>query len=496
MTTMLSGIDISYWQDAEPLAGCSFAFARATYGTTTDSRYAQHMTAFHKTGIVTGAYAFGINADGAAQARAFLAVAHDADLLALDWEAEKGKPPMTEAQARAFIEAVHAAGRTIGLYHSLSGFPDVGQDWNWVAAWGSVEPHIPWAFWQYQGNGLDRDHFNGNELALQALAKKGVTVSLTPAEQAALADVTTMWGHISVLSHAAKTNRKSLAIDLRTLARDATHAADLIAPSDAEGSVQPAEPPAAITPPVVVAPATKLSVMSAAPEHVSAVPTLNSDYLRFGIAMQTCEPNGMQAAIRWPTDNGTKLPASPTPRPGFVVVHGGPMPIPNYDNAGSLIGPWLVQYVGGVALSIDWHTSGSWAQAMADVAQAVAWLRINAVQYGVNRVYLLAHSEGGIIGLACANLADGYIAIDAVNTVSPGTFDMTPVIPPVTVPALVIEGSLDLTGQTQAASAAVAADLASRNVAGRYFEIDGADHTSTLITKSVLDAISAFVADA
>ena len=493
---MLSGIDISYWQDAEPLAGCSFAFARATYGTTADSRYAQHMTAFRKAGIVTGAYAFGINADGAAQAAKFLDVAHDADLLALDWEAEKDKPPMTEAQTAAFIAAVHAAGRTIGLYHSLSGFPDVGQDWNWVAAWGAIEPHIPWAFWQSRGRPLDLDHFNGNELALQALAKKGVTVSLTPAEQAALADVTTMWGHVSVLGRATKTNRKSLAIDLRTLARDADHAADVI---DGTVPVTPAPvpaPPAAITPPVVVPPTTKLPVMSAVPEHVSAVPTLNSDYLKYGIAMQTCEPNGMQAAIRWPADNGTKLPDAPTPRPGFVIVHGGPLPIPNYDNAGSLIGPWIVQYLGGVALAIDWHSSGSWSQAMADVAQAIAWMRTNAAQYGVDRVYLLAHSEGGIVGLACANLADGYIAIDAVNAVGPDTFDMQPDPVPVTVPTLVIEGSLDIVGQTQAASAAVASDLASRNVPGRYVVIDGADHTSTLITKAVLDAISAFVADA
>ena len=167
----LDGLDVSQWQAATPpLVGQSFAFARATYGVGIDTGYAMHAANFRKAGIVVGGYAFGTFGDGAAQAAAFLEVAHDADLLALDLEAEANKPPMTEAQARAFIAAVHGVGRTIGLYHSASGFPFLGQDWDWVAQWGAVPPSRKWTFWQWQGKPLDRDRFNGTLADLRALA--------------------------------------------------------------------------------------------------------------------------------------------------------------------------------------------------------------------------------------------------------------------------------------------------------------------------------------
>jgi hypothetical protein len=168
---MIEGLDVSQWNAATPpLAGQSFALARATYGTGIDTRYAMHAANFRKAGIVTGAYAFGVFADGAAQAAAFLEVAHDADLLALDQEVEPGKTPMTDAQARAFIVAIHAVGRKCGLYHQLSGYPFLGQDWDWVAVWGSVPPPRHWNFWQYQGVGVDRDRFAGTLADLHALA--------------------------------------------------------------------------------------------------------------------------------------------------------------------------------------------------------------------------------------------------------------------------------------------------------------------------------------
>jgi hypothetical protein len=175
----LEGIDVSYAQTHTPsLAGLAFAFARATYGVATDSMYATHAAAFRKAGIVLGAYAFGVNADGSAQARVFLAVAHGADLLALDQEQEyrtdpvTGKkipiPPMTDAQAVAFIATAHKAGYKCGLYHSDSGFPDHGQDWNWVANW-DAQPARPFAFWQHRGAPLDLDHFNGTLADLHKL---------------------------------------------------------------------------------------------------------------------------------------------------------------------------------------------------------------------------------------------------------------------------------------------------------------------------------------
>ena len=77
---------------------------------------------------------------------------------------------MTSAQAQAFIRTVKAAGYKCGLYHQLSGYPSFGQDWNWVAVWGSAPPARPWDFWQYQGIGTDRDRYNGTLADLRALA--------------------------------------------------------------------------------------------------------------------------------------------------------------------------------------------------------------------------------------------------------------------------------------------------------------------------------------
>jgi hypothetical protein len=123
--------------------------------------YATHSANFRKAGLIAGAYAFGTFGDGPAQALALLDTARGADLLALDLETEAGKPRMTDDQARAFIAAVHGVGRKVGLYHSDSGYPFLGQDWDWVAKWGTEAPRRHWSFWQWQGTPLDRDRFNG-----------------------------------------------------------------------------------------------------------------------------------------------------------------------------------------------------------------------------------------------------------------------------------------------------------------------------------------------
>ena len=169
---ILEGIDISKWQTTTPsLSGREFAFVRATFGTAPDSAYAQHAANVRAAGKVLGAYAFGVGGDPIAQANAFLATAKDAHLLALDLERNTTGTSMTDAEASLFIATIHKAGRKIGLYHSLSGFPQaLGQDWNWVAAWGSTAPSIPWAFWQYRGSPLDLDRFNGDLSALRRLA--------------------------------------------------------------------------------------------------------------------------------------------------------------------------------------------------------------------------------------------------------------------------------------------------------------------------------------
>jgi hypothetical protein len=171
---VIEGIDISHWQAQTPPLGTSlgFVFARATYGTYPDDRYAQHAANVRAAGKVLGAYHFGRYGDPASQARAFLATIGDVRLVALDFEKDGTNRHMTPDQARLFIRSVQATGRTVGLYASDSGFPSLGQNWNWVANW-SDRPSRPWAFWQYEVSGtprIDRDRFDGTMEQLRALA--------------------------------------------------------------------------------------------------------------------------------------------------------------------------------------------------------------------------------------------------------------------------------------------------------------------------------------
>lgn len=172
---VVEGIDISHWQATTPPLGTSlgFVFVRATYGTARDDRYAMHARNVRDAGKVLGAYAFGRDMDGAAQARAFLAAVGDVQLVALDYERDGDHGHMTAAQARAFIATIRASGRQCGLYASDSGYPDLGQDWDWVARWGD-RPARPWTFWQYAVTGtprIDRDRFAGTLAQLRALAR-------------------------------------------------------------------------------------------------------------------------------------------------------------------------------------------------------------------------------------------------------------------------------------------------------------------------------------
>ena len=184
------GVDVSAWNTGRVPSGVRFGVARATYGTYPDPLYGFHALDIRGRGLVLGAYTFGVNADGGAQARALLSVAGSASFLALDWESNDGAT-MTTAEARAFIAAIHATGRRVGLYHSASGFPNVGQDWNWVAQWSAAPPTVPWTIWQWTSGGLDRDVFAGGTIALLAFSSDQalvpstgltVTAATTPAE--------------------------------------------------------------------------------------------------------------------------------------------------------------------------------------------------------------------------------------------------------------------------------------------------------------------------
>ena len=174
--TNAQGIDISKWQTATPsLSGLDFAFARATYGDTIDSRYGQHSQAIRAAGLVLGAYHFGRSGQYASiksQVALFLFKSTGADLLALDFESDGVKnTAMSRVEAADFIAKVHAAGHSIGLYHSDSGFPsDLGEDWRWVAKWSKTPPSRKWDIWQYRGSPLDLDEFHGTPDELQVFA--------------------------------------------------------------------------------------------------------------------------------------------------------------------------------------------------------------------------------------------------------------------------------------------------------------------------------------
>jgi hypothetical protein len=163
----LNGCDVSYANSTTPTAGYAFVFAKAGERDFQDPMWTTHSANVRKAGKVLGSYWYWSDrASAATQAALFLQIAGSADLLALDYEGQS----QNVAGAKAFIAAVKAAGRECGLYHSASGFPNFGQDWNWVAQWGIKVPSIPWTFWQYSGTGLDRDKFNGDAAALAKLA--------------------------------------------------------------------------------------------------------------------------------------------------------------------------------------------------------------------------------------------------------------------------------------------------------------------------------------
>jgi Glycosyl hydrolases family 25 len=170
---MIEGIDISRHQaKTSSLAGRAFVICRATYGAHSDDRYFYHAKNVRAAGRVLGAYHFArpISTGDTVgeQVAAFLLMGREADLLFLDLESDGNNGRMTLADARAFISAVHARGRRIGLYMSESAFRDLGQDFDWVANW-SREPTRHWDIWQYRGKPLDLDRFDGTVGELRAL---------------------------------------------------------------------------------------------------------------------------------------------------------------------------------------------------------------------------------------------------------------------------------------------------------------------------------------
>lgn len=188
----VEGIDVSVYQTTTPpLTGLGFLFARASIGVRKDARYDQHIANARARGLVTGAYHFGDNRlTAASQAATFLQAAGDVDFYFLDVE---GGHAMGSAAIRTFFAQVRKAGKKIGLYHSLSGFPELGQDYNWVAYWSGVPPSINWTFWQYRGSPLDLDRFIGSMAQLRALTKPTAPDPGEPHYRAVVKTPTQLW---------------------------------------------------------------------------------------------------------------------------------------------------------------------------------------------------------------------------------------------------------------------------------------------------------------
>lgn len=163
-----------------------------------DNKYTTNRQKAAAAGLLWGAYHFGNNSDGAAQADFFLSKANadDQTLLVLDYE-PNGNSTMTLAQAKAFVQRVKAVtGRFPGLYsgnlikEQLGGKPPdpvLSQCFLWLAQYAPQPTQIPqtwatWTFWQYT-NGeagpqprtmagigkCDRDQFNGTIEQLKQL---------------------------------------------------------------------------------------------------------------------------------------------------------------------------------------------------------------------------------------------------------------------------------------------------------------------------------------
>ncbi len=162
--TNARGIDISAYQaKTPPLDGLSFLIARASIGTVKDYRYDQHIANARNAGLVVGAYHFAYTGNIPGQVAAFVKAAGKVDLYFVDVEGSKAP---TASETAEFIGLTqHAVGKC-GLYMSASVFRwSAGQDYDWVAKWGTTPPDSRYEFWQNDGSGadgIDNDYFHGS----------------------------------------------------------------------------------------------------------------------------------------------------------------------------------------------------------------------------------------------------------------------------------------------------------------------------------------------
>ena len=191
-------IDLSHFNDVTSFQeirqnGIVGVIHKATEGTNwSDPTYASRKPQALAAGLWWGAYHFGVNEDGAAQANYFLSIVKPGpeDLLALDFE-ENPSSQMTIAQAEQFVtEIFNKTGRYPGFYSDALAGNMLGSNqdsilancWFWRAEYGGALPSVPptwsgWTMWQYTESGsvpgiagaCDRDTFNGSSAGLSRL---------------------------------------------------------------------------------------------------------------------------------------------------------------------------------------------------------------------------------------------------------------------------------------------------------------------------------------
>ena len=191
-------IDLSHYNQVTSFteiqqSGIVGVIHKATEGTNwSDPTYTSRKPQALAAGLLWGAYHFGVNDDGAAQAQYFLSIVKPGpqDLLALDFE-ENPSSQMTIAQAEQFVtEIYNQTGRYPGFYSDALAGNMLGNNqdsilancWFWRAEYGGSAPSVPptwstWTMWQYTesgsvpgiGGSCDRDTFNGSTAGLSRL---------------------------------------------------------------------------------------------------------------------------------------------------------------------------------------------------------------------------------------------------------------------------------------------------------------------------------------
>lgn len=180
---MLKGIDISAWQTGGKVnySGCDFVIIRATKGGAKDSEMLAHYNKALKENKLIGFYHYAypdLGNTAKAEADNFVETVKPylgKTILALDFEQNALTIANPDKWALDFLNEVYKqTGIRPMLYVQASAvhkfkMVQANNYGLWIAHWGADKPTInPWKFyalWQYRGEPLDLDFFNGDKEA-------------------------------------------------------------------------------------------------------------------------------------------------------------------------------------------------------------------------------------------------------------------------------------------------------------------------------------------